>query len=151
MTVRIGTLRGGRGVSFRLIGRLERLRDLERQLAGAGRQAVLDRGFHKPGAHEKGAFTGAVRAMILCEGETFVVDESWLRRAAAGVSVPEPTTSLTRTLAEREREIIEAALAASRGRISGPSGAAARLGIPRQTLESKIRALKIDKHHLNPL
>jgi formate hydrogenlyase transcriptional activator len=49
------------------------------------------------------------------------------------------------TLAEAERELIEAALAASHGRISGPSGAAAKLGIPRQTLESKIKALHIDQ------
>ena len=87
------------------------------------------------------------RAVILCEGETFVVDESWLRRQTRGAPASEPTTSLTRTLADREREIIEAALSTSRGRVSGPSGAAAKLGIPRQTLESKIRALGIDKHH----
>ena len=49
------------------------------------------------------------------------------------------------TLAEGEKELIEAALAASRGRISGPLGAAATLGIPRQTLESKIKALHIDR------
>jgi formate hydrogenlyase transcriptional activator len=48
------------------------------------------------------------------------------------------------TLADGERELIEAALAASQGRISGPKGAAAKLGIPRQTLESKIKALRID-------
>jgi formate hydrogenlyase transcriptional activator len=47
---------------------------------------------------------------------------------------------------EQEQEIIEAALAESRGRISGPSGAAAKLGIPRQTLESKIASLGINKH-----
>jgi formate hydrogenlyase transcriptional activator len=87
------------------------------------------------------------RAVILCEGETFVIDESWLRHEARGTPAPEPTASLTRTLAEHEREMIEAALAASRGRISGPTGAASKLGIPRQTLESKIRILKIDKHH----
>jgi formate hydrogenlyase transcriptional activator len=49
------------------------------------------------------------------------------------------------TLVEGEKELIEAALAASHGRISGPSGAAAKLGIPRQTLESKIKTLHIDK------
>lgn len=52
---------------------------------------------------------------------------------------------LVTTLAESEKELIEAALAASHGRISGLSGAAAKLGIPRQTLESKIKALHIDK------
>jgi transcriptional regulator with GAF, ATPase, and Fis domain len=49
-------------------------------------------------------------------------------------------------LADRELEMIEAALAESHGRIAGPSGAATRLGIPRQTLESKIRRLGIDKY-----
>jgi formate hydrogenlyase transcriptional activator len=83
------------------------------------------------------------RAVVLCEGEAFAVDESWLRREAR--HAPGPTVSLAGTLAEREREIIEDALAASKGRISGSSGAAARLGIPRQTLDSKIRALHIDK------
>ena len=66
---------------------------------------------------------------------------------------PGPTVSFAGTLAEserelaqREREMIATALAACQGRISGPSGAAAKLGIPRQTLDSKIRALQINKH-----
>ncbi len=91
------------------------------------------------------------RAVILCDGETFAVDESWLRRDPSEVRGREPTAPLTRTLVDREREIIEAALASSRGRVSGPSGAAAKLGIPRQTLESKLRALKINKHRFKPL
>lgn len=83
------------------------------------------------------------RAVILCDGETFSVDETWLRREARAreaVSVP-----LVVVLTDREKEMIEAALAASQGRISGPSGAAAKLGIPRQTLDSKIAGLGIDK------
>jgi formate hydrogenlyase transcriptional activator len=52
---------------------------------------------------------------------------------------------LMATLADREREMIEAALAETRGRIAGPSGAAAKLGIPRQTLDSKITNLQISK------
>jgi formate hydrogenlyase transcriptional activator len=83
------------------------------------------------------------RAVILCVGEIFSVEESWLKRESSrpsGLAAP-----LTTTLALREREVIEAALAESRGRISGPSGAAARLGIPRQTLDSKISVLGIDK------
>jgi len=82
------------------------------------------------------------RAVTLSETDTFVVDESWLRRESAG---PSPRDGLS-TLADREVEMIEAALAESHGRISGPSGAAAKLGIPRQTLESKIRRLRIDKY-----
>jgi formate hydrogenlyase transcriptional activator len=84
------------------------------------------------------------RAVILCEGDTFSVDESWLRREPIA-SFPS-TVPFVATLAEREREIIEAALTESEGRISGRSGAAAKLGIPRQTLESKIKALGIEKH-----
>ncbi len=57
-----------------------------------------------------------------------------------------PAVPLSATLVEHERELIEAALARSRGRISGPFGAAAKLGIPRQTLESKILSLGIEKH-----
>jgi formate hydrogenlyase transcriptional activator len=84
------------------------------------------------------------RAVILCEGEVFTVEESWLERARAGSR--HATPHLTQTLVEREREIIEAALAESRGRIAGPSGAAVKLGIPRQTLDSKIASLGISKH-----
>jgi transcriptional regulator with GAF, ATPase, and Fis domain len=84
------------------------------------------------------------RAVILSEGETFMVDDPWVRGEATQDTPP--AVSLPGTLAENERELIETALAASRGRVSGRSGAAARLGLPRQTLDSKIRALHIDKH-----
>ena len=83
------------------------------------------------------------RAVVLCDGDTFAVDESWLRGARTTES--RRTGRLTATLAEREKAMIESALAESRGRISGATGAAAKLGIPRQTLESKIQALNIDK------
>ena len=82
------------------------------------------------------------RAVVLCDGETFAIDESWLQ-GKPHFSSQRMARQVT-TLAEGERELIEAALSASRGRISGPSGAAAKLGIPRQTLESKIKALHID-------
>ncbi len=91
------------------------------------------------------------RAVIMCDGDTLLVDEPWLRRNRGGIAASAATASLARTLAEREREIIEAALTASRGRISGPSGAAARLGLPRQTLESKIRALEINRNRFKPV
>src|SRR2546426_7273452 len=83
------------------------------------------------------------RAVVLCDGETFAIDQSWLQGKPSQPSarMPRPVT----TLAEGEKELIEAALAASSGRISGPLGAAARLGIPRQTLESKMKALHIDR------
>jgi PAS domain S-box-containing protein len=82
------------------------------------------------------------RAVILSEGDTFVVDESWLKLESADSSPHEGLSAL----AEHEAEMIETALAESHGRVSGPSGAAAKLGIPRQTLESKIRRLGIDKY-----
>lgn len=78
------------------------------------------------------------RSVIVSEGDTFSVDESWLFDTHAVPPLPE-------TLVSQEKEMIESALAASNGRISGPSGAALRLGIPRSTLESRIKALKIDK------
>jgi PAS domain S-box-containing protein len=82
------------------------------------------------------------RAVILCETDTFLVDESWLEREPGESSQGEGLSAL----ADREVELIEAALAETHGRISGPTGAAAKLGIPRQTLESKIRRLGIDKY-----
>jgi PAS domain S-box-containing protein len=84
------------------------------------------------------------RSVILAEMETFSVDESWLSPA------PVPTLPARRPRAEefvtQEKEMIEAALAASKGKVSGPTGAAARLGMPPSTLDSKIKALKINEH-----
>ena len=91
------------------------------------------------------------RAVILCDGDEFAVDENWLKPGSS--QTPGPTDASSRRLAEdkraldqREKEMIEAALAASGGRVSGSTGAAARLAIPRQTLDSKIKALQINKH-----
>jgi len=84
------------------------------------------------------------RAVILCEGETFSVDEAWLTRAAPRSTAK--TVPLVADLVEREREMIEKALRDSKGVIGGPSGAASKLGIPRQTLESKIRKLGINRY-----
>jgi formate hydrogenlyase transcriptional activator len=80
------------------------------------------------------------RAMILCDTETFSVEAAWLR------SEPERRLGLQPLLMDHEQELIEAALAEARGRISGPDGAARRLGVPRTTLESKIKSLRINKH-----
>jgi len=85
------------------------------------------------------------RAVILCDGETFSVDEVWLHHEPARRS--EASKRLGRLGANQEKELIESALAESRGQVAGPSGAAAKLGIPRSTLETKIRSLRIDKHH----
>jgi formate hydrogenlyase transcriptional activator len=88
------------------------------------------------------------RSVILCEGEVFAVDESWLSREPLQ---PNPLSrSPSGKLIDRQKEMIEAALTESKGRVSGASGAAAKLGIPPSTLESKIKALKIKKHRFKP-
>jgi transcriptional regulator with GAF, ATPase, and Fis domain len=85
------------------------------------------------------------RSIIVGETDTFSIDPSWLSSQTRNA---EPTIQLdlSRRLAVQEKEMIEAALRESKGRVFGVSGAAARLGMPRSTLESKIRALKINKN-----
>jgi formate hydrogenlyase transcriptional activator len=83
------------------------------------------------------------RAVILSDGDVFSVDETWLKRSRIAST---PTTALQGALLRQEKEMIEAALAESRGRISGRAGAAARLGLPARTLDSKIKRLGINKH-----
>jgi len=84
------------------------------------------------------------RAVILCEGEAFSVDETWLRREPPVAR--SRTSTLDGVLVNQEKEMIESALAETHGRISGPSGAAAKLGLPARTLDSKIKRLRIDKY-----
>src|SRR5713101_5482698 len=86
------------------------------------------------------------RAVILCDGETFAVDDTWLTPVVAPHSVA-TRNPLVANLVEHEREVIEHALREAEGVIGGPAGAAAKLGIPRQTLESKIKKLGIKRHH----
>ena len=85
------------------------------------------------------------RSVILCETEIFSIDESWLPKQPS-LTEPKNQMELPRSLLAQEKEMIEAALKESRGRIFGPTGAAVKLGIPRSTLESKIKSLKIDKN-----
>jgi formate hydrogenlyase transcriptional activator len=85
------------------------------------------------------------RSAIVCETENFSVDESWLSRQPRAIG-PKSQLELSQKLAAQEKEMIEAVLRESGGRVSGPSGAAAKLGIHRSTLESKITALKINKY-----
>jgi len=85
------------------------------------------------------------RSVIVCESESFSVDERWVSRQPQQAR-PTSQLELPQRLAAEEKQAIEAALAESRGRVFGPSGAAARLGIARSTLESKIKTLKIDKN-----
>jgi PAS domain S-box-containing protein len=85
------------------------------------------------------------RSVIVCDSENFSVDESWISRAPQPTG-PASTLDLSERLAAQEKEIIEAALQECAGRVFGPAGAAAKLGMPRSTLESKIRSLKICKN-----
>jgi transcriptional regulator with GAF, ATPase, and Fis domain len=84
------------------------------------------------------------RSVILCSGDTFWIEKAWLARAHAPRQ--ELAGPLPDTLKNQEKGIIEAALAESKGKVAGPEGAAARLGIPRSTLDTKIKQLGIDKH-----
>ncbi len=86
------------------------------------------------------------RAVILCDGDTLSIEKTWLHPETHKPPEPRPSALLSTTILNQEREIIEAALEESRGRISGPTGAAGKLGIPRTTLESKIKSLRINKH-----
>jgi len=85
------------------------------------------------------------RSVILCDSDRFAVDESWLSVK------PSASRRLPDDLSAQERERIEAALARTRGRVSGPFGAAVRLGIPASTLDSKIKSLRIDKRHFQTI
>jgi len=83
------------------------------------------------------------RSIIVCETETFSVDQSWLSKES-----PQPSSGsqvFGKKSAAQEKEMIEVALTNAGGRVSGPQGAAAAMGIPASTLESKIRSLKINK------
>jgi PAS domain S-box-containing protein len=84
------------------------------------------------------------RSVILSSGDTFWIEKAWL----TGVQPPrqELAGPLPDTLQNQERKIIETALAESKGKVAGPEGAAAKLGIPRSTLDSKIKQLNIKKH-----
>ena len=81
------------------------------------------------------------RSVILSDTDEFTVDESWVSTKPA----VESRLGMSSALVSHEKALIEDALRTTGGRVFGPSGAAARLGIPRSTLESKIRALKINK------
>jgi transcriptional regulator with GAF, ATPase, and Fis domain len=84
------------------------------------------------------------RSVILCTGDTFRIDPAWL--SSQNGSRPKPSGPLTKTMRSYEKELIEAALAESGGKVAGPEGAAAKLGIPRSTLDLKIKQLNIKKN-----
>jgi len=84
------------------------------------------------------------RAVILSDSDTFAVDETWLKREPSEAA--RPAVALSGVLLKQEKEMIETALSECRGRVSGPGGAAAKLGLPTRTLDSKIKRLGIDKY-----
>ena len=84
------------------------------------------------------------KSAILCTGDTFWIDEVWL--SSQDAPRPRSSGSLTQNLQSYEKELIEAALAESNGKVAGPNGAAAKLGIPRSTLDLKIKQLNIKKN-----
>jgi formate hydrogenlyase transcriptional activator len=86
------------------------------------------------------------RSVILCETEIFSIDENWLPQPPPLTRESKQQVKLPTRLLVQEKDMIEAALKDTHGRVSGPTGAAVKLGIPRSTLESKIRSLKIDKN-----
>ena len=85
------------------------------------------------------------RSVIMCETENFSVDKTWLAQQPVA-SEAKSQSSFSQKLASQEKEMIESALRESEGRVFGTSGAAAKLGISRSTLESKIRSLRINKN-----
>ena len=89
------------------------------------------------------------RAVILSDSDIFSVDEGWLKREPQEISDISP--ALDGALLAHEKEAIEIALTQSHGRVSGPAGAAARLGIPATTLDSKIKRLGIDKYRFKQI
>jgi PAS domain S-box-containing protein len=84
------------------------------------------------------------RAVTLSDSDTFSVDEAWLKREPSEVS--DSSAALSGLLLAHEKEVIEAALAECHGKISGPAGAATKLGVPDSTLDAKIKRLGIDKY-----
>jgi PAS domain S-box-containing protein len=86
------------------------------------------------------------RSVILCETEIFSIDENWLPQPPPLTPESKQQVELPRRLLVQEKDMIEAALKDTLGRVSGPTGAAVKLGIPRSTLESKIRSLNINKN-----
>ncbi len=84
------------------------------------------------------------RSVILCSGDSFWIDEAWF--SSENAPRRESSGSLTKNLQSYEKELIEVALAESNGKVAGPNGAASKLGIPRSTLDLKIKQLNIKRH-----
>jgi formate hydrogenlyase transcriptional activator len=111
----------------------KRIRSVEK------RTAQLLEAYHWPG-NIRELQNVIQRAVILCGAETLAVEEAWLSSTSESLYDPQQPRS------SGEKERIEAALAECHGRISGPNGAAGKLGIRRTTLESRIKKLRINKY-----
>jgi transcriptional regulator with GAF, ATPase, and Fis domain len=111
------------------------------------RTAELFNSYHWPG-NIRELQNVIERSVIVCESETFSVDASWLSNAA--FQPRHASSTLADRLVDQEKRIIESALTESKGKVSGPAGAAVKLGIPSSTLESKIKTLKIKKSPFKP-
>jgi len=101
----------------------------------------LFRAYHWPG-NVRELQNVIERAVILSEGDSFALDETWFKLENTRDTTPK--VALDGALLQQEKQLIEAALAESRGRVSGPTGAATKLGVPSRTLDSKIKRLKIN-------
>ena len=91
------------------------------------------------------------RSLIVCDADEFSVDESWLASETSSSRNTRPQDADKIAAQADERATIQAALAETKGRISGPLGAAAKLGMPASTLDSKIRSLGINKHRFKTI
>jgi len=109
------------------------------------RTAELFESYQWPG-NVRGLQNVIERAVILSDSDIFCVDETWLKRQAP--QLDGSTVALNTVLQRQEKEMIEAALAESGGRVSGPDGAATKLGLPRPTLDARIKRLGINKYRL---
>jgi PAS domain S-box-containing protein len=89
------------------------------------------------------------RSVIVCETENFTVDSSWFPGSLQGKD--QAALPLLERPSSQEKEVIERALAEAQGRVSGPSGAAVKLGVPPSTLDSRIKALRINKHRFKTI
>ena len=84
------------------------------------------------------------RSVILSSGDTFWIEKAWL--SSQDATPLHSSGPLRQSVQNYEKQLIEAALVETNGKVAGPNGAAAKLGIPRSSLELKIKQLNIKRH-----
>ena len=120
-------------------------RDVGKNIRGINKKSLdLLQSYHWPG-NIRELQNMIERSVIMCETENFSVDETWIPQQPVA-SESKGQSDFSQKLVAQEKETIESALRESKGRVFGPSGAAAMLGMPRSTVESKIRSLRINKN-----